>query len=71
MVFFSLTPHHYRMMLSDAKLLERLRVKLAEMDAPLQADARVFQNKITEASERLEVRHGAQQQSVPASPLLL
>lgn len=43
------------MMLSDAKLLKRLKERLARMAAPLQADARVFQNKITEASERLEV----------------
>ncbi|CAM9756730.1 unnamed protein product [Scytosiphon promiscuus] len=43
-----------RMMLSDSKLLKRLKKKLAQMAAPLQADARVFQNKITEASERLE-----------------
>lgn len=41
--------------MSDSKLLERLKDKLTEMAAPLQADARVFQNKITEASERLEV----------------
>lgn len=55
-----MNPRHQplRMMLSDAKLLKRLKQRLAQMAAPLQADARVFQNKITEASERLEVWHG-------------
>lgn len=47
-----------RMMLSDAKLLARLKEELAGMAAPLQADARVFQTKITEASERHEVGSG-------------
>ncbi|CAM9663908.1 unnamed protein product [Ectocarpus sp. 4 AP-2014] len=43
-----------RMMLSDTKLLKKLKESLAKMAAPLQEDARIFQNKITEASERLE-----------------
>lgn len=43
------------MMLSDTKLLKKLKESLAKMAAPLQEDARIFQNKITEASERLEV----------------
>lgn len=42
-------------MLSDSKLLKRLKERLAQMAAPLEEDMRVFQNKITEASERLEV----------------
>lgn len=44
-----------RMMLSDSKLLARLKRELDGISAPLQADAQVFQNKITEASERQEV----------------
>lgn len=43
------------MMLSDTKLLKKLKESLAQMAAPLQEDARIFQSKITEASERLEV----------------
>lgn len=47
-----------RMMLSDSKLLARLKEELAGMAAPTHADAHVFQSKITEASERHEVGRG-------------
>ena len=50
-------------MLSDSKLLDRLREELGKMAAPVHADARVFQTKITEASERLQVCRG---QGTPA-----
>ncbi|CAM9847267.1 unnamed protein product, partial [Ascophyllum nodosum] len=43
-----------RMMLSDAKLLGKLKEDLAGMAAPLQADAQIFRSNITDASERHE-----------------
>ena len=43
------------MMLSDAKLLGKLKEDLAGMAAPLQADAQIFRSNITDASERHEV----------------
>lgn len=44
-----------RMMLSDDKLLARLREELNGMTTHVAADALVFQGKIAEASERQEV----------------
>lgn len=46
------------MMLSDSKLLARLKEELDGMAAPVQSDAQIFQSKITEASERQEVKMG-------------
>lgn len=54
-VLHARTLQYPRMMLSDSKLLARLKEELAGMAAPLHKDAQVFQTKITEASERQEV----------------